>query len=128
VLNVSLFVSLSLNFNFAEYLVMFFFCYKDAFYTFLKTHSSKFFSLFLFCAKISENSSQEKALLVQHQNFKSKKHRFANNINYYLFRRILLFLSTKKLGNYCFPRVNLTKIFFFGGRICQIVHIPKKEN
>jgi hypothetical protein len=46
VLNVSLFVLFSLNFNFAEYLLMLFFGYKDAFYTFQKKNSFKFFSLF----------------------------------------------------------------------------------
>jgi hypothetical protein len=106
--------------------MLFFFGYKDAFYTVKKTHSFEFFSHF-FC-KNSENSSQEKALLVQHQNSESKKHRFANNIKCYLSRQIFVVSANKKLGNYCFPSVNLTKIFFFWRRICQIVHIQKYKN
>jgi hypothetical protein len=81
-----------------------------------------------FVAFVAHIHHKRKHYLCNTKILRAKKPRHANNIECYLFGQILLFLSTKKWGNYCFPRVNLTKIFFFGGRICQIVHIQKNKN
>jgi hypothetical protein len=73
--------------------MLFFFATKTHF-TFFKKHILPSFSHIFFC-KNSENSSQEKALLVQHQNSESKKHRFANNISVLLLDKFCHFCQQK---------------------------------
>jgi hypothetical protein len=115
------------EFNFAENLVMLFFALQRRILHFLK---NTFFQVFLtfFFAKIVKIHHKRKHYLCNTKILRAKNTDLQTTSVLIFLDKFCHVCSTKKLGNSCFPRVNLTKIFFFGGKICQIVHIQKNKN
>jgi hypothetical protein len=91
---------------------------------FLKNTFLPSFSHIVFC-KNSENSSQEKALFLQHQNSESEKHRFANNISVIFLDKFCHFCQQKNWEILVFLEWIWLKFSFLGGNLPNCSY-PKK--